>query len=110
MSVLQHAHDNIVSKSLIVKERGAISEEKLADNFCLQLLGWRPCLNCCDFANPRPLKPVQLQKDLFSMTTDMLRLKRKAPEKPRELNKKSFIAIEDSKNAPVSAAKWFQFD
>ena len=56
------ARDKIVSKSLIVKERGAISEENLSDNFCLQLPGWCPCLNCRDFADPQPLKPVQLHK------------------------------------------------
>ena len=39
----------------------------------------------------------------------MLRLKRKVPEKPRELNKKSFIANEDFENAPVAAAEQFQF-
>ena len=43
------ARDDIVGKSLIVKKKGAISEEKLADYFCLQLPGLCPCLNCRDF-------------------------------------------------------------
>ena len=49
------ACDDIVSKLLIVKEKGTVSEEKLATNFCLQLLGWCPCLNCRDF-DPQPLQ------------------------------------------------------
>ena len=36
------ARDDIVSKSLIVKDKGTVSEEN-ADNFCgLQLPGWHP--------------------------------------------------------------------
>ena len=31
---------DIVSETLLVKERDAISEEKLANDFCLQLPGW----------------------------------------------------------------------
>ena len=100
------ARDDIVSKSLIVKKGGAISEKKLADNFCLQLPGWCPCLNCRDF-NPQPLQPIQLPTELSS-TKDMLRLKRKAPEKLREVSKKSHIEGEDSENAPVTER--FQFD
>jgi len=44
------------SETLLVKEIGAIPEEKLANKFCLQrglqLPGWYPCLNCRDFDQP----------------------------------------------------------
>ena len=99
------ARDDIVCKSLIVK-RGVILEEKLVDDFCLQLPGWCPCLNCRDF-DPQPLQPVQSPTELSS-TKDMLRLKIKAPEKLRKVSKKSHIEGEDSENAPV--AERFQFD
>ena len=91
--------DDIVSKSLIVQKRGALSEEKFADNFCLQLPGWCPCLNCRDF-DLQLLQPVLLLMELSS-TKDMIRLK-KAPEKLREVSNKSHIEGEDSKNAPVA--------
>ena len=93
------AHDDIVSKSLIVKNRVAISEETLADNLCLQLLGLCPSLNS-DF-DPQLLQPIQLLTELSS-AKNMLRLKRKAPEKPIEVSKKSYIEGEDSKNALVT--------
>ena len=99
------ACDDIVSKLLIVKREEQFPK-KLADNFRLQLPGWCPCLNCHDF-DLQPLQPVQLPTELSS-TKDMLRLKRKASEKLREVSKKSHIEGEDSKNAPV--AEWFQFN
>jgi len=48
---------SVVSETLLVKERGAIPEEKLATNkFCLQLPGWCPCLNCRYFDQPVHLR------------------------------------------------------
>jgi len=46
------ARNKVVSETLLVKEIGAIPEEKLANKFCLQLPGWCPCLNCHDFDQP----------------------------------------------------------
>ena len=85
------ACDDIVSKSLIVKKRGAISIEKLADNFCLQLLGWFPCVNCHDF-DLQPLQPVQLPTKLSS-TKDMLRLKSKAQESLEKLVRNLILKV-----------------
>jgi len=47
-----NARNEVVSETLLVKERGPIPEEKLANKFCLQLPGWCPCLNCRDFDQP----------------------------------------------------------
>jgi len=51
------AHNEVVSETLLVKERGAIPEEKFTNKFCLQLPGWCPgCLNCRDFDQPVHLR------------------------------------------------------
>ena len=97
------ARDDIVSKSLIVEKRGAVSEGELADNFCLQLPGWCPCLNCRDF-DPQLLQPIQSTTEPSSTKN----MKRKAPVKLRAVSKKSHIEGENSENAPV--AERFQFD
>ena len=68
---------DIVSETLLVKERGAISKEKLASDFCLQLPDWCPCLNCRDF-DPQPLVPRPVPQKIGCNGKEILKLKRKA--------------------------------
>ena len=77
------ARNEVVSETLLVKERGAIPEEKLANKFYLQLPGWCPCLNCHDFDQPVHLQKAACNKEMLR------RLKRKAPENFGECSKKS---------------------
>ena len=67
------SNQDVVSQTLLVKERGDIFEEKLASNFCLQLPSWCLCLNCRDF---------EPQRLVVNSDKEMLKQKRKALQNP----------------------------
>jgi len=90
------ARNKVVSETLLVKERGAIPEEKLANKFCLKLPGWCPCLNCHDFDQPVHLWIAACNKKMLG------RLKRKAPENFGECSKKSKKKF---RKRPIEAAE-----
>ena len=102
------SRNDVVSKTLLVKVKGSISEEKLASDFCLQLPGWCPCLNCCDFVPPA--QSVQSWTASCKKKSEMLRLKRKTPEKFGELSKKPHNEAEEKEAIENHIAERFQFD
>ena len=108
---------DIVSETLLVKERGAISE-KLASDFCLQLPGWCPCLNCRDF-NPQPPMPRPVPRKIGCNSKEMLKLKRKAAapknsevpcEKSCKKSTEAHIEAGADENDVESSIERFRFD
>ena len=97
-----------VSKTLLVQIKGSISEEKLASDFCLQLPGWCPCLSCHDFV--LPVQSVQSWTVFCNKNSEMLRLKRKTPEKFGEPSKKPHNEVEEKEVSENRIVEWFQFD
>ena len=102
------ARNNVVSKTLLVKVKGSISEEKLASDFCLQLPGWCPCLNCRDFVPSS--QSIQSRTGSCNKNSEMIRLKRKAPEKFGEPSKKPYNEAEEKEDSENHIADRFQFD
>ena len=102
------AHNDVVSKTLLVKVKGSIFEEKLASDFCLQLVGWCPCLNCREFVPP--VQSVKSQRVSCNKNSEMLRLKRKTPEKFGEPSKKPHNEVEEKEDSENHIAERFQFD
>ena len=100
--------NDVVSKTLLVKAKGSISKEKLASDFCLQLPCWCPCLNCHDFVPPA--QSVQSRTVSCNKNPEMLRLKRKTPEKFGEPSKKPHNEMEEKEDSENHIAERFQFD
>ena len=80
---------SIVSESLIVKDKFRLwlSESELASHFCLQVPGWCPCGNCCDF-----VPSVSLLVEAEDLLKDNLKIRDMNSESYRPMLKRKASA------------------